>query len=306
MINQMKNLGCFFHNLISRGINEKSSVDDKLMLKTINSSSISLVFIYTIVAIFNFLLDTYLNAFLFLILACSILLNFFWLKAEKLFYAKVILIYPIFFVPLINILFQGYIPNHQYLGFIAITILGIYLSTIIFDLNTERNIYWFTIISIFLYACFYDIIFIAISVKEPEISFLTDNYATFKTSHLLLILITTCLLYYLKNLLLMYQRTIRQQHELLQKVNEALEEQINEKTKSIEASKGRIAELAFLTSHKVRGPLSSILGITKIINDEGSYKLVKDVLPNLYRRAELMDRVIKEMNSKIQDELLNK
>ncbi|MDP3394526.1 PAS domain-containing protein [Sediminibacterium sp.] len=77
---------------------------------------------------------------------------------------------------------------------------------------------------------------------------------------------------------------------------------------SLRLQNQKLRDIAWSQSHLVRGPLSTILGITKIINDclvEDSDKL--DLIKHLHDTAEKLDQVIREivMSTTTPDEMLS-
>ena len=217
--------------------------------------------------------------------------------------AKCILIYAPIINPIVNIILLKSIPNHQYYGMVGNTTISIFLVAILFEIEREKIIFWCSLLLIFLYSAFFDTILVILSKEPPKIDFLLENYVVYKSVHFTLISVIVSITIFLKRLLYSYQQKINIKNKALHDINQNLELLVKEKTKKILASKNKIAELAFLTSHSLRGPLSSILGVTQILREDIDDDDVIHILPELYHQAEKMEIVIIDMNNKIQEEL---
>lgn len=75
--------------------------------------------------------------------------------------------------------------------------------------------------------------------------------------------------------------------------NVSLQKALEQKKALLDASSKRLSDYSFVNSHKVRAPLSNILGLVQIIRMETS----DDLLDMLERSAEDLDQVIHELNS---------
>ena len=86
-------------------------------------------------------------------------------------------------------------------------------------------------------------------------------------------------------------------------LNQSLEQRVIERTQKVEEQKARITELAFLTSHRVRGPLTSIMGITILLQDFPGDQKIFEMLPKLHHLSQEMDQVILNMNEMLSEEI---
>lgn len=75
--------------------------------------------------------------------------------------------------------------------------------------------------------------------------------------------------------------------------NVSLQKALEQKKALLDASSKRLSDYSFVNSHKVRAPLSNILGLVQIIRMDNS----DDLLDMLERSAEDLDQVIHELNS---------
>ena len=64
---------------------------------------------------------------------------------------------------------------------------------------------------------------------------------------------------------------------------------------------GKIVNIAFLTSHELRCPLTTIMGTTALLRESQDDENVKKLLPQLHDKSEEMDRVIRKMNDVLQE-----
>ena len=143
-------------NILFTGIHLAKREYEIIIIKTINSISLCLVFMCLCVAIVNFMLQAYFNGILYI--GCGLLfsINFFLVKKGAVRYAKFILIYSTLFIPIIHFLVYGNIPEHQYLGIVLLTAISLFLAWI---LLTEQLAFWIAFTFIFLYSAFFDSIF---------------------------------------------------------------------------------------------------------------------------------------------------
>jgi len=287
-------------NILFTGIQLAKHEYEEIIIKTINSISLCLVFMCICAATVNFMLNTYFNGILYL--GCGLLFssNFLFVKTGKIIYAKFILVYAALLIPIIHFLINGNIPDHQYLGIIPLTAISLFLAWI---LLTEKFAFWISFSIIFLYSAFFDSVFIYYSNPPPQIPFLVRYYFAYKTFHFMILIILSIMVYFIKTILLKYQQKIEYQQRLLKQINLSLEARVEEKTKSILDSKNRIADLASITSHKIRGPLASILGFINMLAKRKEDSDLLEALPLLHLKAKEMDSMIKNMNKKIEEEL---
>lgn len=85
-------------------------------------------------------------------------------------------------------------------------------------------------------------------------------------------------------------------------INSNLEVTIEDRTTEIRSKNAQLLNYAFSNAHKVRGPLSRIMGLIQLINIE---KATSEDLPlylgHIQKSAEELDIVIKEINKRLED-----
>lgn len=135
--------------------------------------------------------------------------------------------------------------------------------------------------------------------------------------YLVVALLITAFVVYLKNKYLYYRRQVAIRNEQLERValtlfnqneelttqqeeiksiNENLEALIADHTRGIESKNRELSEYAFINAHMLRGPLSRILGLTNLMeNDPGNYPPAD--LKRIRESAQEIDRIIKEINA---------
>lgn len=96
-------------------------------------------------------------------------------------------------------------------------------------------------------------------------------------------------------------REIRAQADEIKNVNENLEGLVKERTKELEQKNKALKEYAFLNSHKVRGPVASILGLTHLISETSLSEQDKKLLEYLKKSAADLDAVIHSINDTIEN-----
>jgi signal transduction histidine kinase len=96
------------------------------------------------------------------------------------------------------------------------------------------------------------------------------------------------------------RRLVIQKNEEVNHLNKNLEELVKIRTERLNELNKRLREYSFLNSHKVRAPLSKIMGITNLIKAE-KFDLPNSNLPHyldlMQMSTDELDRVIQEMNA---------
>lgn len=92
-------------------------------------------------------------------------------------------------------------------------------------------------------------------------------------------------------------------NEQLAMINDNLEQKVHNRTQQLEKQNSQLTEYAFYNSHKLRGPLASILGLIQLF--EGGHinkEEFMDVFTKLKSAAHDMDRVVSEINKILEEE----
>lgn len=96
---------------------------------------------------------------------------------------------------------------------------------------------------------------------------------------------------------------IEYQRKELEKANEKLEKKVRARTAQLQKQYDQLKRFAFINAHEVRGPLSRILGITQVM-EQNNYKLSKEehqmFLQSLRASAKEMDSVLHNINRTLQ------
>jgi GAF domain-containing protein len=100
--------------------------------------------------------------------------------------------------------------------------------------------------------------------------------------------------------LLRQSEEIRQINGTLKSVNEHLEERVMERTKELEDQNRQLSEYAFINSHLLRAPLSSILGLIHVINASELSTKEKELITHLYESGMKLDSIIHKISEKLE------
>src|SRR6185437_7439605 len=66
----------------------------------------------------------------------------------------------------------------------------------------------------------------------------------------------------------------------------------------IEAQNEKLKEIAWIQSHKVRGPVASILGLANLFNDNPTDPINKQILDGIKTAVHNLDKIIREVVDK--------
>ena len=94
------------------------------------------------------------------------------------------------------------------------------------------------------------------------------------------------------------------QNEKIQAINHNLERTIEQRTKTIQDQNTRLKDFAHMNSHRVRRPLSSILGIVNLLQEENNSEKKQELIDMLEGASKEMDDIIFEINQNLQEEKL--
>lgn len=103
---------------------------------------------------------------------------------------------------------------------------------------------------------------------------------------------------------LIYKSNIlKKANEEINHINDNLEQMIAERTQKINDQNVKLLNYAFLSAHEIRGPLSTILGLTKMLKENPNDEILINTITQLYEKAEDMDFVIKKMVTSLEEEI---
>jgi hypothetical protein len=93
---------------------------------------------------------------------------------------------------------------------------------------------------------------------------------------------------------------IRQINEALKSVNEHLEERVTERTHELEEQNRQLSEYAFINSHLLRAPLSSILGLIHVMHASDLSKKERELVGHLYDSGMKLDAIIHRISETLE------
>ncbi|MEO9965776.1 MAG: tetratricopeptide repeat protein [Reichenbachiella sp.] len=97
--------------------------------------------------------------------------------------------------------------------------------------------------------------------------------------------------------------SLKHANEEINNINSNLEKIIEERTQMIKAQNEKLLEYAFLSAHEIRGPLSSILGLTQMLKEHPDDKSLMSITTQLHDKSADMDFVIKKMVTSLEEEI---
>jgi tetratricopeptide (TPR) repeat protein len=95
---------------------------------------------------------------------------------------------------------------------------------------------------------------------------------------------------------------LTQANQEIRRINESLEEEVNYRTAKIEQQNKMLIDYAYSNAHNVRGPLARILGLAALIKEEKDADQIKVYNTHMLTSAEELDKVIRDINNKLQSE----
>ncbi len=95
------------------------------------------------------------------------------------------------------------------------------------------------------------------------------------------------------------------QAEKIHNMNENLETIIQERTKELKKKNEALEEYAFINSHKLRGPVATILGLLNLFNYIDLKDEDREMINHISIASETLDKVVKDITKAIErgDEL---
>ena len=88
----------------------------------------------------------------------------------------------------------------------------------------------------------------------------------------------------------------------VRRINESLEQEVQHRSEKISQQNQMLIEYAYFNAHNVRGPLARILGLAGLMESESSADLVKEYNVRMHQSALELDKVVREINNKLQYE----
>ncbi len=92
---------------------------------------------------------------------------------------------------------------------------------------------------------------------------------------------------------------LQQQKQAISQMNESLEQRVRERTKVLEEKNRQLAEYAFINSHVLRGPLSTLMGLINLMGYSNMHSDDQKLFHYLKVTAQELDDVVKKINSAI-------
>jgi tetratricopeptide (TPR) repeat protein len=86
----------------------------------------------------------------------------------------------------------------------------------------------------------------------------------------------------------------------INKLNENLEEKVQERTEEIRMQNQKLVEYAFFTAHEVRGPLARILGLVELVKVKELNHEREEIISRLQTSANELDEILREVNRKLE------
>ncbi|UII31052.1 hypothetical protein LVD17_22425 [Fulvivirga ulvae] len=280
--------------VLNIGVRRNQNFRERRIVQVINAITLIIGPTLMILSIVNFAIGETLNAYILLTFSLIYFSNIYWNESGRYIISKVILAYLITLNPFLHLLINGYTPSGQYLSYMIVTIILVTVTTFLFSGKTDRKIYFVTLFYYFFWVCFIDKIIYALSDPKPQIDFLIENYYFYKAPTIAGLLIVTLIINIFIGIINRYE-------EVLSDKNRELEKRVRERTKKLSETYDRIVNLGFITSHEIRGPLASILGITRLFIHNKNVHGLEEEINKLHEKSEEMDRVINRMTRELED-----
>lgn len=97
-----------------------------------------------------------------------------------------------------------------------------------------------------------------------------------------------------------YEKHIKDQSRKIAHMNEVLEVRVKERTEELETQNKRLAEYAFINSHLLRGPVSRVLGLINLIDNDKTLK-ESELIDLLRRSGSELDEIVKKITEALND-----
>ncbi len=96
-----------------------------------------------------------------------------------------------------------------------------------------------------------------------------------------------------------YESRLRQNSREIEKINQSLEQRVQERTAELENQNKQLAEYAFINSHLLRGPLSRLMGLINLIELAKIEESDKELVSHLKGSAHELDEVVRKISQAI-------
>ncbi len=105
-----------------------------------------------------------------------------------------------------------------------------------------------------------------------------------------------------EKVLISLNKEIDAKNEKIQAINRNLEQTVKQRTKTIQDQNVRLMDYAHMNSHRVRRPLSSILGLVNLLQDETDMTKRRELIDLIEAAARELDDIIFDINQKLHEE----
>ena len=96
------------------------------------------------------------------------------------------------------------------------------------------------------------------------------------------------------------RKTLQALNLEINKLNENLEEKVQQRTEEIRMQNQKLVEYAFFTAHEVRGPLARILGLVDLVKVKELNHEREEIISRLQVSARELDDIIREVSRKLE------
>jgi len=149
----------------------------------------------------------------------------------------------------------------------------------------------------------FDYIFIYLSPRELDLSFINKYYIIYKASIIIICLLLFFNFFILKRSNYKILKELDEKNALLNNLNERLEQQVIARTKKINDQSDRIKELAFTNSHQLRASVVRIMGLSHILKSNSLKEDEKEFcIQNIEDSGKEMDVITRNLSINLSEE----
>lgn len=283
------------NNLLRLGVRAGMTAREKRVIHLTNLMAIAMGIAVLCAVAFNFIKAEYINAILLILFSFIFFSVLLWNKYGNNFISKFIVSFSVTLIPFLNLIISGRIPDGQYISIIPACLTSFCVFLIITDRFSERWLHHIGVAYYLTYAIIIDIVIVYFSKTTPDLSFIRDNYYYYKIPFLICMVFLLIAFRYFKGVIYAYENEAKL-------VQESLESKVAERTSELMQTNRKLIDLAFITAHEIRGPLSSIMSVTDYFTSNPEDHSIESVLPQLHERTNRMDKAILRMVEKLEDE----